>query len=286
MITDREHDRRMGNCLIDDHAAHLRAAGKSERTIEARVEVLRRLNTYLPFGLAFAATEQIEAWLALPTRRGKRRSRWTTITFGTHIRGFYAWADRAGLLVGDPAMLIGRPPNPKSVPKPVTEDELERALKSDDPWFVAVALAAFAGLRADEIARARREHVTEDSVSVLGKGEDPGSVPTHAYLWSVVVDRPAGLFVTDRGKPVTGRWISAHARHHFDAIGLPEVTMHRFRHWYGTTIQRLTGDIRITQECMRHRQVSSTQGYTLVTGAQRTAAVAGLPVPGRASAGI
>lgn len=273
----------MSSCLIDDHAQHLRAAGKSHRTIEARTEVLSRLNHHLPFGLAFAATEQIEAFLA--NLRTQGRARWTIITYQMHIRGFYRWADHAGILDGDPTLLIARPTNPKCVPKPVTQDELDRALTSEDPWFVAIVLAAFAGLRADEIARAHREHITAETLNVVGKGEEEGVIPTHPFLWQVVANRSPGLLVTHKGRPVTGRWISANARHHFDGLGLDAVTMHRFRHWYGTMIQRIVGDTRVTQECMRHRQISSTQGYTLVTATQKAAAVAALPAPPMSSTG-
>lgn len=274
MITDSRNGRQMSDCLIDDHAQHLRASA-SDRTIEDRTEVLRRLNTYLPFGLAFAATEQIEAFLADLRQRG--RARWTINTYLGHIRGFYAWAD-GRVLDGDPTLTITRMPNPKCVPKPVTDDELARALESRDPWFVAIVLAAFGGLRADEIARAHRDDITEEHVTVVGKGGDLARVPTNAFLWAVVKDR-TGLLFTPGGQKVTGRWVSAHARHHFDALGLPRVHMHRLRHWYGTTIQRQQGDIRVTQTCLRHRSVTSTEGYTMVSGDAVRAAVASLPIP-------
>jgi integrase len=260
--------------LIAAHLAHLRAGGYSDRTIHSRKDILRRLHDALPYGLAYAATEQIEAWLG-----EAGWSRWTRCTYSTHIRAFFAWADVHGHLYGDPAADIVRPRPPRCVPSPVTDDQLARALHSDDPWHVAVVLAAFGGLRADEISRARSEHITADTVHIPdGKGGEPGSVPTHPFLWESIRGR-SGLLVTHYGEPVTGRWISANARHHFDRMGMPDVRMHRFRHWYGTMIQRATGDIRVTQECMRHRSVTSTQGYTLVTGEARRAAVAALIVP-------
>ena len=174
MITDRDHGRRMGNCLVDDHAQHLEASGKSHRTIEARTEVLRRLNHYLPFGLAYAATEQIEAFLAELRRQG--RARWTIVTYGNHIRAFYAWAD-GRYLDGDPTLNMVRPANPKCLPDPVTDAELERALTSADPWFIAIVLAAYGGYRADEIARAHRDDVTPERARILGKGGRLADIP-------------------------------------------------------------------------------------------------------------
>jgi hypothetical protein len=79
--------------------------------------------------------------------------------------------------------------------------------------------------------------------------------------------------------------ISVHARKKLDKIGLYDVHMHRLRHRYGTLIQDMQGDIRVTQVCLRHRRVTSTEGYTKVSDAKRVVAVAALPVPGAAPAG-
>lgn len=171
-----------------------------------------------------------------------------------------------------------------SVPKPVTDDELGRALELPEPFRTAVVLAGWAGLRVSEIAGCHREHVTQDRVLVVcGKGGDPGTVPTHPFVWEQVRGRAGGPLVTDRwGRPVDGHWLTVHARKAFDRAGLAGVHLHRLRHWYGTMIQATLGDLRVTQECLRHRHVTSTQGYTKVTGGQRTAAVASLPVPRQA----
>lgn len=262
--------------LIPAYLDHLRAGDKSERTIESRREVLQRLHDFLPYGLAYAATEQIEAWLAHP---GWSPS--TRLMYSKHIRYFYRWAAEAEHLDGDPAARLPRPKVPRAIPKPVSEAELARALESGEPWYTAIVLGAFAGLRADEIARARREHVDADRLLVPhGKGGDAGAVPTHPFLWQVVRDRPVGPLVTDTmGRPTTGRWLSINARAHFDSLDLPAVHLHRFRHYFGSTIQAQFGDLRVTQECMRHASITSTQGYTLVTSQRRASAVGSIPAP-------
>lgn len=269
--------------LIDDYLAQLN--GKvSDRTYGAREEVLRRLHNELPFGIGYAAGEQIEAWLNQPARgRERQREVWTRITYLNHIRAFYRWATKSYELDGDPSLGLVRPRAPQPLPNPVTDDELALALTSREPWFTAVVLAAYAGLRCDEIARAQREHITQTRLRVpRGKGGKPGVVPTHPYLWAVVKDRPDGhLFVPARvPAPVTGRWIPPNARSHFDRLGLPGVHMHRFRDWYGTMIQEVVGDVRVTQECLRHSNLASVMAYTLVATGRRSLAVASLPVPG------
>jgi site-specific recombinase XerC len=280
VLTTGDEARRMSDELVTDHLKHLRSGGASERTIESRRSVLKQLHNRLPFGLAYGATEQIEAWLSGLREGG--RSRWTLAVYSYHVRSFYQWATKAGFLDGDPSAEIPRARYPRCLPKPIDEDELAQALSLAEPFRTAVILAAFAGLRASEIAACHREHVTVERLIVPdGKGGQPGSVPTHPYLWAHIQTRQTGPLITDRlGHRVTGHWLTVHIRGHFDAAGLPRVHLHRLRHRYGTQIQQLYGDIRVTQECMRHRSIASTEGYTQVTNARRTAAVNALPIPG------
>jgi len=278
-VTQRDQYHRMGDDLVSLHIAHLQAGGRSNRTIESRASVLGRLNNWLPFGLAYAATEQLEAWLSHLRIAG--RSRWTLCVYHYHMTMFYRWATKTGHLDGDPSATIDAPRHPRSIPNPVTEDELAAALQVEEPIRTAVILAGFAGLRSSEAAGCWREHITEEQVLVVvGKGGDPGIVPTHPLVWEHVRDRPPGPLITDRwGAPVHGHWLTVHTRKVMDRHGLPDVHLHRLRHRYGSVIQALTGDIRVTQECLRHASIQSTQGYTKVSQGQRARAVRDLPVP-------
>lgn len=263
--------------LIDAHLTHLRAAGYSQHTVDARSMVLHCLHRWLPYGLAWAATDELAAWQATDGW-----SRATRATYAMHIRAAYQWWTRAGLLDGDPTADLPHPRCPRCVPNPVTDDELAAALqRSAEPWHTIVLLAAYAGLRVAEIARLRREDVTEQTIRVVcGKGGDPGVVDTHPAVWTHLHRRPPGPVILDRhGQPVDGRWISYRARRHFDCIGLPEVTPHRFRHWYASALLDGGTDVRVVQEMMRHRNISSTQGYTQVRTGQRRLAIRTLPVP-------
>ena len=42
-------------------------------------------------------------------------------------------------------------------------------------------------------------------------------------------------------------------------------TPHSLRHWYATTALRGCGNVRIVQELLRHKSLSSTQIYTQVS---------------------
>ncbi|HET6215358.1 MAG TPA: tyrosine-type recombinase/integrase [Micromonosporaceae bacterium] len=258
---------------LDAHLTHLRAAGRSARTIHDRAGVLRRADTQLPHGLFRAAAAELEAWLATPSW-----SRWTLCTYQMHLRGFYHWLTSGHDPMADynPMTEIERPRTPACIPDPVTDEELARALARSDPiWRLVITLTAYAGLRASEAGRLRREEVTAESLIVRGgKGGLDAVLPTHPAIWVIVKDLPPGpLFA-----PAFGARLSSRARAHFDQLGMPEVHLHRFRHWYGTTVQRAQGDLRVTQELMRHASPATTAGYAKVTDEQRRQAVTALPI--------
>lgn len=281
MLPTSEQHRTM-SYLIEDYLDHLRAANHRDASVTSAASVLYRLHRDLPFGLAYAAVDQLRAWLA---HRGWAPA--TRSAYHKHIKGFYAWATQNGLLDGDPSLLLDRPKAPRGRARPITDQQLAKALAVRAPLNLAVLLAAYGGLRVGEIARCRREHITSDILDIPeGKGGRPGSIPTHPSIWAAIRDRDDGLLVLGfRGQPIDGNWICHQARTAFDDLNMPKVTMHRLRHWYGSSIQREYRDLRVTQECLRHLSVSSTQIYTQVTATQRVAAVASLPIvePGPAS---
>jgi integrase/recombinase XerD len=262
------------NAYIDAHLRHLRAAGRAATTIRDRGKVLRRADAQLPQGLFQASTAELEEWLATPGW-----SRWTLATYHMHLRGFFRWltAGQTPMADYDPMTEIPRPRMPARVPKPVTDAELARALDgSDATWRLVITLAAYAGLRVSEIRRLRREDVTAEWLTVReGKGGQDAILPTHPAVWRLVRDLPAGPVVD---AAVTAH-LSASARRHFDGLGLPEVHMHRIRHWFGTAVQRAQGDLRVTQELMRHASPATTAGYAKITDGQRRQAVTALPIP-------
>ena len=270
--------------LIEAHLGFLEAEKKSPRTIESRGTVLRQVHAFLPYGLAYAATEELNDFLASdPTW-----STWTVCTYAMHLRGFFRWGIAAGYLEGDPTTGMAKPKHPDVVPRPVTEEELGHALHhAHEPWFTIIMLCAFAGLRASEAAGVRREHVTHDTIYIeKAKGGSPASIDTHDLIWELVRHRPRGpLAFTPRGRPVTGRWLMTRERIFFDSIGMPDVTLHRFRHRYGTALRNAGHDLFEVQAAMRHRSIQSTVGYTLVSGGQRRLAIRSLPSPVRPPAG-
>ena len=262
--------------LIPQHLRHLRARGHARSTIESRCRLLRHADRCLPYGLDEADRDEIEEYLGDPSW-----SDWTRHTYDGHLRGYYRWAVEVDLLELDPMRTMPKPRKGDSVPNPVTDAELALALERSprQPWGMAIMLCAYAGLRASEAGRIRREDITETHVRVRdGKNGRDGLIDTAPELWAYLRDAPPGpLVLGARGRPMYPRYLINYQAHHFRAIGLPAVHLHRFRHWFATALLRNEVDLRCIQELMRHKSIVSTQGYTLVVGEQRRAAVRTLP---------
>lgn len=267
--------------LIEQHLLVLQAEGRSEDTINSRRRCLHRLHADLPHGIAAGCREQLTEWLAGPQEPGRRWSPATRYSYFGHASEFYRWlaAEYPRLVPEDPMARMRRPKVPMRVPRPATQRQLELALVAPEPLLTAVILATYGGLRRSEILACHREHITAEHIRIpVAKGGDEQTVPTHPAIWDHVRDRPDGPLIGDEHGGQCGRnQFSLMAMRWFRRNGLPGFGLHRLRVLYGTTIQEQQGDLRLTQECMRHKSINSTVGYTLVTDSRRRDAVLRLP---------
>jgi integrase len=257
--------------LIDQHLRQATAAGLSANTVTDRGRLLRRVDTDLPMGLESATVEELSDWLARP-----RWTRQTRATYYGHVRAFFEWATDPNNphLDWNPAASLTRPKVPQTVPKPVTDDELREALRTAGPWLVPITLAAYAGLRCCELAGIERRDVSEETVMVVGKGDKPRPIPTAGQVWDLVRPLPGGKLIGFDDP----RLVSQRAREHFARVGLPGVTMHRFRHWFATTMLANGVDLLTVSKLLGHTSTTTTAVYCLITDGQRRSAICTLPV--------
>lgn len=262
---------------IARHVAHMQSAGLADDTIEDRALVLRRLDRELPMGLIEATVEELEDWLARPDWCNQ-----TKATYFGHLVGFYRWAadpNRYPHLSYDPSLSLTRPKVPQGVPRPVTDEQLATILdRITGRWRIYCLLAAYAGLRACEIAVIRREDITETDLRTRGKGGKTALIPTHPAIWEAVKDLgPGPIAVRESGRKVTARWVSGRTAYHLRAIGVP-TSLHPLRHWFATSALSNGANLRVVQELMRHSSPATTAVYTQIADEQRRVAVQALPV--------
>lgn len=260
--------------LLAAYEQYMRAGRCSPVTVTDRLELLRRVAADVPAGLIAAGTEDLAQWLA----RGGWAA-WTHCTYFSHIRAFFRWAIELDHLQVDPSLRLARPQHPARLPNPCTDAELIQALRgADERWRLILSLAAYAGLRASEITRIRREHITQATLRVVnGKGGKTAAVPTSPHIWELIDHRREGLLVTSAsGAPIRCD-LSALARPFFDRLGLPGLHLHRLRHWAITQVYRSTRDLLVTQRFARHSSPVTTMGYALLEDAAVRDAVNALP---------
>jgi integrase len=206
----------------------------------------------------------------------------------SHVKGFYRWALDEGLIAVDPSARLRRPKRDRRLPRPMSDEAATAALSAaPDPIRQWLYLAAYAGLRACEIAQLRGcDFLVGQLPPILiirvSKGGDPSVVPLAAELRLIAAQLALSdgwCFPKGRGGdgPITASQLQKRANAFLHELGIAE-TLHQLRHWFGTKTFKATGrDLRATQELMRHRSPVSTAGYTFVDPGENARALDQLP---------
>lgn len=264
--------------IITAHLEHLRRAGRTDATIAGRREILFRLNRDLPYGIGQAAPRDLAEWLY--------RDEWgrnTKATYYAALKCFYAWAadPKDPWISFDPMADLEPCTRTRGTARPVTDEQLAKILtEAAEPFRLWALIAAYQGLRAIEISRLDREHITEQQLIVVrGKGDRPRAHDTHEDVWRAVKDLPPGPIARTReGDRADAFYVSIQTAQHFRyALKMPGVGLHRLRHWLGSTVQREYRDIRVTMAVLGHLSLSSTQVYTAASDQQQRDARSTLP---------
>jgi integrase/recombinase XerD len=171
---------------------------------------------------------------------------------------------------------VRRPREPDNRPRPLTSREVEFVLGAADQrmktWLL---LALYAGLRSHEIAKISGQDVDERTIYVMGKGRQSAFVPTHPILWTLAQTYPSrGYWFPSVGKSghIAATSISHKSSVYFTSLGI-DGALHRCRHVYGSQLLRNGANIRVVQDLLRHKNLSSTAKYTEVDDAERRAAI-------------
>jgi integrase/recombinase XerD len=204
------------------------------------------------------------------------------------VRSFHRFLLREGVAERDPAVGISQPKLPRSLPRPLSVDEVTRLLEAPDPAISAgsrdraiLELLYGAGLRISELVGVDVDDVDleQGSVRVLGKGGKEREVPlgrmgreaVAAYLTRARPEfasaRSRGaMFLNRRGGRLTRQSCARLLETYVEAAGIDRrVTLHTLRHSFATHLLEGGADVRVVQELLGHASVATTQIYTLVT---------------------
>jgi integrase len=258
--------------IIVMFAAYMSARSFSVHTIKRRVSSLSSFARFIhPMDLAEAESADIEAWLN--TLRAPR----TRHAYRSDVHNFYAWAVRRKLVDHNPADDTDPIRVPKGLPRPVPVHVVPMLVRSaPEPLRLALALAAYAGLRRAEIAALMTDDVQLHGDPVLvvrnGKGGKDRVIPLHPELVAMLAQRRRqGPLV-----PWTADRIGRRASEHMRRCGF-DCTIHQLRHSFGTELARaLDGNLVAVGGLMGHESPNTTKLYCGWSGGETAAKVARL----------
>lgn len=195
----------------------------------------------------------------------------------------------------DPTADVGSPRLPQSVPKALTEEEVnlilgavggERPVDRRDRAILEVLYGT--GVRISELVGLSLADLDLDIpvMRVLGKGSKERIVPLGRYAARALAEwlGPGGrerlaparwarrgdaeaVFLNARGGRISRAGAWGVVRRYGDRVGLGNrLTPHVLRHSCATHMLDRGADIRVVQELLGHASVSTTQVYTKVTG--------------------
>lgn len=271
--------------MIDDYLDTLRAAGRSERTIELRNIQLTAMARELGGRPKDVTGADLIRWLAhhtdwkIETRRSNRAA----------ARLFFLWAFKAKRI---PAHIADDLPTVKpnhGQPRPLPDDAWHTALAAADARTTLILrLAAEAGLRRGEIAQVRTRDLMDGAggsqLLVHGKGSKQRIVPLNDSLASLIRQGPPeGTAATGRPRPgpsedyLFPNYEGGHVAPKF--IGQlaqqalpPPWTLHSARHRFATRAYRGTRNLRAVQRLLGHASIATTERYTAVDDDEMRAA--------------
>lgn len=195
--------------LLRQHRIHQGRKGNMPSTIEKRDASLRSFAQWLdPRGLLEATRQDIETFIDKHRARdGRQISSRTRYSWIATFHAFYLFATNEELIDADPTVKIIRPKQRRTLPRPINGDDLTMAIGAAQPQMKAIlSLAAFAGLRVQEIAGLERDDIIEskDLIRVRhGKGDKERIIPLHpdvmAALRCVPMPKTGYLFRRPQG---------------------------------------------------------------------------------------
>ncbi|GAB6069572.1 site-specific tyrosine recombinase XerD [Thiomicrorhabdus hydrogeniphila] len=231
------------------------------------------------------STEGIESFMLYLQTEGRKEK--SNARLLSTLKRFYQWGGMNEYFDADPTALVKGPKLPKSIPKTITEEQVEALLFSPDEYTplgirdrAILELMYASGLRVSEVVELPFEQVNLSAglVQVTGKGNKERIVPIGelAVEWIekyIKEARPSlvknkwvhSLFVSRIGRQMTRQTLWHRVTNlAFDAGIHTKLSPHTLRHAFATHLINHGADLRTVQLLLGHSDLSTTQIYTHV----------------------
>jgi integrase/recombinase XerD len=204
------------------------------------------------------------------------------------LRHFYKFARRSEWIERDPTALLEGPKLPATLPKSLTEKEVEHLLNAPllseaigwrDRAMLEILYAA--GLRVSELVNLRLSEISlrQGLVRIRGKGNKDRLVPIgeealdwlqryfkngRAELLAEFADSDV-VFPGRYGQPMTRQTFWHRIKKYAVVAGInSDLSPHTLRHAFATHLLNHGADLRVVQMLLGHSDLSTTQIYTQV----------------------
>jgi integrase/recombinase XerD len=203
------------------------------------------------------------------------------------FRRFYRYVMREGLRDSDPTADIAMPRIGRSLPKSLSEDEVDALLSApntDEPLGhrdrAMLELLYATGLRVSELINIKQSQINfnQGVLRVVGKGDRERLIPLgeESQRWlkefincprmEILLERQTDyLFPTRRGDRMTRQAFWHIIKRYAEKAGVRQkMSPHSLRHAFATHLLNRGADLRVVQMLLGHSDLSTTQIYTHV----------------------
>lgn len=199
-----------------------------------------------------------------------------------YLNSFYQWMEDENIILKNPCRKIKRVKTEKKMEMPFSDEEI--ALLQDacltTKEIALVDLLMSTGIRREEVTKIKINEINFDSrsIKIHGKGAKDRLVYFSAkcklHLLQHINSQKYNteyLFASNR---LPHGQISVETLHSYiKKIGsracVPNVHLHRFRKWFGTSMADKGVDIRDLKEMMGHEKIDTTNEYYIYANMQR-----------------
>lgn len=211
-------------------------------------------------------------------------------------RTYFRYLQREGVTLDNPFLMLKGPRKAKSLPKVLSQDEVNRFLEQPRKDLEAGVGGTYSCLRDTAIFEAlystgcRISEMTSvkwgdidfrrGTTIVTGKGSkdrlvilgDPAVTALKRLREKIREKNPAlaedgqDVFLSDRLMKISPRFVERRMKRYLAEAGLPtDLTPHKLRHSFATHMLDGGADLRSVQEMLGHASLSTTQIYTHVS---------------------
>ena len=203
------------------------------------------------------------------------------------LKSFYRYLLKKEIIHQNPLILVSTPKVPKKLPRYLDEEEMVKVLQQPSVHNevglrdkAILELLYSAGIRVSELVAMDLDNLdlSYGYIRVIGKGSRERIVPIgekaikalQMYLekarpqWTLPKEK--ALFVNQKGGRLSDRSVRTIVNKYCRQAGVNEIlSPHGFRHSFATHLLDHGADLRVVQELLGHKKISSTQIYTHVS---------------------